>query len=446
MPLRGLESFAEQHRRFLVCALLVLTAAFGLRWALRASDCAIGWDASDYDDIAENLLAGNGFVYDGVANLRGEDVAFRLRGHRPPIYPLFLAAVYKLTDHSVRAVYTVQALIHCITAYAVYLLALMLFRKQAPAFLSLSLFSIHFPLQIFVTLVGTEILFALFLVLHVLFLARWIKKPEYRAVAMSGLFLGLATLTRPTTFLLPLFILPLFVTVRSSGLRRSLAAYVVLLVASTAVISPWMVRQYSTFGKFVPVTTGGGITLWEGAGPAAGQTAKSWVEPGVPDQTVEAFLHMFRVSGDAYSAESEMDSFARKEALRIVRGDPANYVRLALVKAPKFWLGVDLESASPFRAARRDILGLVMNSVLLVSAVLGAVVLWKRKAVAFLAPACALLYMGFLHIFPYCLHRYGLPLYPLVIVFSAAGIVWAIQRVGGGGSDGGIVATGQDVM
>ena len=75
-------------------------ALFVTAFAVRAGSIAVvgeipGGDTSDYDEIAGNLLRGEGFV--ATENWFG----FELRSWRPPLYPLFLASLYGLfgVDH-----------------------------------------------------------------------------------------------------------------------------------------------------------------------------------------------------------------------------------------------------------------------------------------------------------------------------------------------------------
>jgi len=414
--------FAETHSRAVLFTLLALALLFGLREALSTGNLLRGWDAADYDNVATNLLAGKGFVREGTGEILGKPVEFRLRGHRPPAYPLFLALVYRISNHNVRVVYILQALLLALTGYVVYRLALLCFCRRAPALLTLLLYSVYLPMHRLVGQISTE-------VLQVFFLVRWMQTLGTRPLALSALCLGLAILTRPTPFLLPFVLLFLFAAAPLPTWRSRARAFSVFGLLTLAVISPWMLRQAVLFETFVPVTTGGGITLWEGTGAAGGRTVPGWALPSVPDEIVAEFGGFMDACATGYSREVELDRAARARARTWIRRHPGRYARLTLIKAPKFWLGLDFERARPLDPiSPKSVIGLLMEVILLGAAVAGALRAARKRSVFFLGPASVILYFSFVHMFPYVLHRYSLPVHPLIMLFSAAGILALVER------------------
>ncbi len=84
-----------------------------------------------------------------------------------------------------------------------------------------------------------------------------------RAAMAAGVLFGLAILTRETV----LYLLPLgawWVFARRPR-RGALAGLV--LASSLAVVLPWTVRNWIQFDSFIPVSTGGGLNLYQGNAP-----------------------------------------------------------------------------------------------------------------------------------------------------------------------------------
>jgi 4-amino-4-deoxy-L-arabinose transferase-like glycosyltransferase len=83
---------------------------------------------------------------------------------------------------------------------------------------------------------------------------------DWRAIALSGVLLGLAVLTRETA----LYFVPLaglwLAWRRPRVARRGL----LLVAAMLLVVLPWTLRNRIAFGAFVPVSTAGALNLWQG--------------------------------------------------------------------------------------------------------------------------------------------------------------------------------------
>ena len=93
-------------------------AAFFLRWAYAQFGFSVPLqDTPDYDELALNLMDGEGFV--SRLNWHG----FEMRSWRPPLYPFFLAAIYGLWGYSHAAVQFVQAAIGAATVVLIWFLA-----------------------------------------------------------------------------------------------------------------------------------------------------------------------------------------------------------------------------------------------------------------------------------------------------------------------------------
>src|SRR5436305_7313095 len=89
---------------------------------------------------------------------------------------------------------------------------------------------------------------------------------SWKNVLAAGMCMGLLMLFRgETPALMLLYTVILFLRV---GLKGATQAMVFALVAS-ACLAPWTIRNYSVFGRFVPVCSSGGLSLWVGNNPLA---------------------------------------------------------------------------------------------------------------------------------------------------------------------------------
>ncbi|MEA2420849.1 MAG: hypothetical protein QOE60_3055 [Thermoleophilaceae bacterium] len=102
----------------------------------------------------------------------------------------------------------------------------------------------------------SESLYGLLVALSLLTAYRLMDEPSWRWAALLGVLGGLAALTRGEAFaLLALLLIPFLR--RPRGLR----AIAVALVALAVVLTPWTIRNYSTFDRLVLVSTNAGAVV-----------------------------------------------------------------------------------------------------------------------------------------------------------------------------------------
>ncbi len=194
-----------------------------------------------YYDISRNLLEGNGFS-------RALRLPFTPDPLRAPLYPLFIAAILGLF-HTYWAVVLFQILAGSIIP----VLGMSIARRILPSTRGTTLVGILLavePLSVLYSFVFlTETLFILLFFLFLLSFFDYLEWGGNWRIAASSLLLGLATLTKPTVQYLPVCA-ALLLAWRGwrDRLQRIAVHIVVLLVVFVATISPWLYRNYRTFG------------------------------------------------------------------------------------------------------------------------------------------------------------------------------------------------------
>jgi 4-amino-4-deoxy-L-arabinose transferase-like glycosyltransferase len=239
-------------RRWLAPAAIVLLALV-LRVGAVVADTgyAPGNDALEYDYLARSIAAGDGYPQSGYL-LQGGPTAIR-----GPGYPYLLGAVYALSGDSLTAGRFTSAALGALSVLLLYLIAKRLWGRRI-GLLAAALAAVFPPLVLVSRDLVSESLFIsleLGALLCVLNFRR--SGGALRWAAAAGALCGLAALTRNTGIAL---LLPLMLGVWT--LRRrpgSLAAPAILLGCSLLVVVPWLLRDESEFGRFVPITTSSGF-------------------------------------------------------------------------------------------------------------------------------------------------------------------------------------------
>ncbi len=244
----------RRERRLALVAVTLILAGFFLRLALAAQPperlipLCLADDAFYYLRIAENILAGNGSTFDGVAATNGYH----------PLWMLVSMAAVRLAGSAVPAARLLTLALAVIGAGNAFLLWRLALRVSGPVggawaagFWALS------PFAIFTELMGVEAPLMILFVLATLlaYLPLRSGDPPPKKWLPVGLLLGLALLAR-TDAILFAFALAVDVVVAHwlparrnlERLRRRVVGAVAAAGVAVAVVSPWVVFSLARFG------------------------------------------------------------------------------------------------------------------------------------------------------------------------------------------------------
>ncbi|MCK4234321.1 glycosyltransferase family 39 protein, partial [candidate division WOR-3 bacterium] len=175
---------------------------------------------------------------------------------RTPVYPLFIAFTYLLSGYRNWFIILSQCFLDALVALLIFSSALILIKNVHFSFLTGLLYSIHPHQALYTTQILSEILFTLliafFLVLFIVFLKRKLKV----FIALSGIFLGIAILTRPIAFY---FFIPILFIIFLELKRKTkliLQSCLIFLFSFLIVLTPWYMRNYITYRRVFLSTIG----------------------------------------------------------------------------------------------------------------------------------------------------------------------------------------------
>lgn len=309
---------------------LRVAAADAVQWyTQRKGMLCIFPDTTIYWDLAGKLRRGEPFEQLYYGNLPH----FALR---TPGYPLFLAACQIAFGPRLLPVRLVQAVLG---AWCVRLVA-RLVRRSLPedppgtvwtAALIAAVFTAFDPFVVVNSaFVLSEALFLpLMLVTQWGLAVLWAREgdpPSKMRVGwalLTGASTGAAVLVRPSWSLyLPLMLVVWF-AFSPRGTRKSvLRASALVLVGAAVVMAPWWVRNARIYGTFVPTALWLGASLYDGLNPDA---------RGASDMRFLGAPEFWPLD------EETLDAVLRSRALAFARAQPGRVVRLALIKAARFW-------------------------------------------------------------------------------------------------------------
>lgn len=210
-----------------------------------------------YNFIAESLDQGNGYRVDPAM---GETMI------REPGYPLLLAAVYKFTGYGMQ-----QGRVVCVVlALGSALLLLCLARKITgdlmTALGSALIFLLYPGILVAEARPGVEIPSIFTVLLFMLALYSAVEAGSGWRFFAAGLLMGVAVLVRSEVMLFPLFPLIYFVLSSKDARERIkvMFRFAWLVLGALLAMSPWIVRNYELVHRFVPSATVAGVAAQEG--------------------------------------------------------------------------------------------------------------------------------------------------------------------------------------
>jgi hypothetical protein len=241
--------------------LFSIALALGLRLHASVDETSLPQkDAADYDQLALSILEGKGYR-------NGLD---ELTARRPPLYPVFLAGIYRLGGHNYQIARIAQAVLSALTVFLIYKCSVVLFGSGAACWAAIlaALYPSFYAYSYSCPALVSETLYTFLLTAYFWSLFHYFSKPSWWVGILSGITLGLAILTRPIPLFLPVF-LPLSLIVLGQP-WSSVLRYLGLLCATLLVVLlPWTIRNYRVFGEFVPVGTIGGDAFYRANHPGS---------------------------------------------------------------------------------------------------------------------------------------------------------------------------------
>lgn len=380
-------------------------------------------DAEYHDQWAQAIVAGEDFT-GGVF-------------FRAPLYPYFLALVYRIFGHDYLMVRVIQFLIGSFNCALIYLLGRRVFgnRTAVIAGVMAALYGIliYFDGQLLipVLLVFLDLLFLLSLL--------WtFKSPLYWRWALCGALLGLSALARPNILLVGagIFLLILLRSKKNNKVFSKPAVYAGFFVlGAVMVISPVTLRNYIKGDDFVLIASQGGLNFYIGNNPRS--DGVSAILPGARTTwwgSYEDGIRMAEESAQRSLKPSEISNFWYKQSLKFAADEPLTFLKLMAKKLALFWNGNELSNNLDlyFFARMSPImkpliwhffvyfpLGLIVPL-----AIVGILLAHKNKKDVLVLEIFLFLYMLSVILF-FVTARYRVPVLPVLILFST----FAVERL-----------------
>jgi len=390
--------------------LAVITIGHTYRITPRRDHFQFGWEMGR---IARAIAMGQGFS-------SPTDLPSGPSAWAPPIYPYILAGVFRLfgiySNFSAWVILTFNSIFSALTCLTLYRIGEKTYGEtvaRATAWTwALFPYAIYWPVRV----VWEMSLSAFLLSLAFLFTLRMADaSPRPRMWIAFGLLWGVLALTNTAVLSLLPFCL-IYLLWRLPTPSRQLARVGLCLLAAGLVVSPWLLRNYEVFGKFVFVRDNLPLEMHMANND---QSTGLWTRSEHPGNDPEA-MRKFQELGEIRFMEEKQQQFRQ-----FVHQHPEEFLRFTLERGLYFWIGTpqaDIVAGYDLMIAR--------HVMFILPAVLAFAGLWltlRNKKVGGFLLACFLL----IYPLPYCLvnpfPRYKHAIEPEMILLAVY-LLWQASR------------------
>lgn len=414
-------SHVKEHNRAEAYAtgIAIFCAALALRllhlWQLRHSpffQMLLG-DARGYDEWAQRIAAGEWI---------GRDVFYQA-----PLYPYFLAVIYRVAGHSLMLVRVVQAVIGSCSCVLVAAAARRFFSDRAGLVAGLIL-AVYAPAIFFDGLIQKSVLDVLFVSLMLWLIAEITTQSRGWEWLALGLTVGGLSLSRENA--------AIFVLVLAGWalLRFGIRPAAVFALGVVLVLLPVTIRNSVIGGGFYITSSQFGTNLYIGNHAGTDGTYQSLrYGRGAPEYERQDATDLAELAVSRKLTPSQVSSFWTDKALAFVTSQPGAWLKvmtrkvLLLGNATEMIDTEDQSSYAEWSTVLRVLGPFTHFGVLVPLALVGIVATWQDRPRLWILFTLLITYSASVLLF-YVFARYRYPLVPILILYVAAGLSFMATR------------------
>ncbi len=419
----------------LFAAIIIAATVIRAIWLvqLSASQLAaeLSIDSEFYWNLAVDILSGKG-IPAGALTFN-------------PLYPIFLVSVIGIFGKTLVAVRIVQSVLGLLTLVLIYIAGRMLGddieRKDIsgrtlgltamamaalyPQFFLYEGMLLSSTLEIFLLIASFALALAVDRELHGTGTLRIASRkiPVWAASLLLGLICGAGALGRPNLFLLLAAGIPVWIIMRNRRGSRWAAPVIGFTAGAALLLLPPAIHNFRHTGKFVPVTTHGGINFYIGNRPG---TEGVYNPPAGMRGAMRGLIEDSRALAEKETGHSmtdgEASDYYMDKTMRSISGDPVGWIVLVGKKGMLFWNRIEVHDMPEVLYFEETLpvfrFPFLPYSIIASLSLVGLIVFLKgrtnRSVVCLFIGASLLSVLLF-----YVNTRYRLPIVPVLIILAA---------------------------
>ncbi|MEV5029549.1 glycosyltransferase family 39 protein [Paenibacillus sp. LPE1-1-1.1] len=337
-----------------------------------------------------------------------------------PVVLAGLMLIFGQGDGAVVAFRVLQVALQAFSIYLIFIVANQLFNSRAAIIASIAT-ALYLPDYFSSGAILSETMFRTLFILLICFSLLALRSQQTKYYLIAAVFVGLACYFKPHTVLFPVVWFFLWLVQRVSW--KTIVKHTgIISLTMILLLSPWWVRNYITFDKFIPFTQSAGNPMLLGALIHYGAPSKAFFDA---HPEYEGSSDNLFVGSDAALAET-----AQKIVIFGFQHQPLKYLKwytvdkvFGLYEVPYYWktvFGVNIWITGIYHVVFM-LLGAAGLLIMLIQAL-------RQKKIPYLFLLLALAYFTVIYVPFVAFNRYGYP--NVFLIFLAAGffIDWAVAR------------------
>ncbi len=342
----ALQPWFRQYNYWALMLIVLLAVCLGsLSVALFDSGKSVG-GTDNWWPMVLNVAEGRGFTSCQKQYFPFCETADQTTASREPLPILLFAAVVMLFGKSVGFALFMELLLFIATLLGIYFLARRLLNEQVALLATLGL-TLYIPIYRLIPQVSGDMLATLFVTWAIYFIVKGLHTDTWLNWVAAGVYLGAGALSRSVVLYLAIVLVLALIPWRALRERPRLALVrrAALVICATALIlTPWVVRNYFTFGHPVIGTTLSGYNVYRHNAVVVDKDFLRYSSPTDAELAVDQLLANHpELRGN--ENEYEMDQVYSQEAQKLIRSHPDRYVMLSFYRLLPLWFDIGIDEA-----------------------------------------------------------------------------------------------------
>jgi 4-amino-4-deoxy-L-arabinose transferase-like glycosyltransferase len=388
------------------------------------NDWAFGYETGR---IAKSIASGEGFS-SPFADSSGETAWLM------PLYPLFLALIFKIfgiySSTAAFAILTINCIISALTCIPIFHITKTTFGRNVGYIGAAAL--AFYPPSIWhaINTIWDTTLFTFLAMILLSWLLVLPQRFNRKNATLFGLFMGFVALVNAVIIAFLPFVLICLLLQPALPKKEKLIQTATICIATLVVLSPWLLRNYLVFGRpmlrsnfGVEFKLGNNPKAWNAYETSNGHLVAGWLL-GHPSTDNDELI--------TYKRFGEMEYVNRSydDAMIFIRENPDKFLRLTLKRMSQFWIS-DLRTKNDWAGNLKISFSIselkkLFHILPIPFFVAGIILSFKNKIS--IAPLIG--FIVFIPIVYYLTHiseRYRYPVEPIVVVFACYALSSLIQ-------------------